>query len=149
MQIKSDFRDYYDCVQREGQDTDLIYVRKPVEIVGDPFPRLRLGYAYRSSAEPIIEQRIIGFCGKIYPLLILSKFGSEGKTCCYDLGDVDHYMELNFRLREVEKYRAKNRRFRWLRGLRFEVEAFFKECALVQGDFRSLFIDKFVSVVCY
>lgn len=141
MRIKSDFHDYYDCIQREGQDTGLIYVRKVREVVGCPFPRLKLGCGYRDSTEPTVVQRIVGFCGKIYPLLILSKFGSDGKTYCYDLGDVDHYMELNFRVREVKKYREKSKRWRWGRGIRFDIEAFFKECARVQENFRGLFID--------
>lgn len=141
MQIKSDFHDYYDCIQREGQDTGLIYVRKPVEVTGYPFPRLRLGRSYRSFGELVIEQRIIGFCGKIYPLLVCWRFSIEGKTYCYDLEDVDSFMELHFKEKEVEKYREKNKRWRWRRGIRFDIEAFFTECASVQGNFKDLFID--------
>lgn len=59
MRIISEFKDYYDCIQRHGQDDDIVYIRKAKSFdIKLDIPKLRRhpGAKY-----------LIGFCGKIYP----------------------------------------------------------------------------------
>ena len=55
MRIISDFTDYYDCIQRQVFDKEIVYLRKTREIINNNRP-----YHYRISTIKI------GFCGKIY-----------------------------------------------------------------------------------
>jgi hypothetical protein len=102
MRIISDQRDYYDCVQALGQDQSLIYVRKPyVEIITafeDYFDDLGRTW----FGDSLIKDRyVIGFCGKVYPLLRLDT------SLCYSLVEVDHFVETHFNKKLVDRYYAK------------------------------------------
>ncbi len=114
MRIISDQHDYYDSVQRSGQDRSLVYVRKPQEIRVPwkkwPFPQF---YDWYTN----ICQYTIGFCGKIYPMLHLSS-GAYGDNCsrqCYNIDEVDALMAGKLSAHDNRVYlgEAKNRRTKW------------------------------------
>ena len=96
-----------------------------------------------------IEQFVVGFCGKVYPILRLShRRQSESKpnaALCFELSDVDAFIERNFKRHEIEAYRSKPRRwgFRspWNHGQRREAfKKFFDELAAKQSAFGEIFI---------
>ena len=75
MRIISDFHDYYDVVQASGQDQSLIYNRKEktVELTNYPFPFFRFSAYYWPDPFTLqVQQHIVGFCGKVYPVLALA-----------------------------------------------------------------------------
>lgn len=55
MIIKSDFKDYYDCIQRTGQNHEIVYIRKQSEQKTNNFRQAR-GFSCIN----------IGFAGKMY-----------------------------------------------------------------------------------
>jgi hypothetical protein len=96
MRIISDFKDYYDCIQRIDEDRSLIYLRKKFskELVFNNFvlPFEKSARYYPISA----TQYIIGFCGNIYPLLIIRNIRKDGEIkyiCCYNINDIQKYVE--------------------------------------------------------
>ena len=104
IRIKSPFYDYYDAIQREGQDQELVYIRTPVELRFDdktsktcyPFPRY--SFEYESGAITYI----VGFCGKLYPILKIWD-GDGGVSMCFN---ADQALE-------VFKKRENNKRYNW------------------------------------
>lgn len=70
MKIISKFKDYYDTASSYGIDKEVLYVRTPqkTKLTSDQngFGRLN---SYIRGYE--VEKRLIGFCGEIYPLLVL------------------------------------------------------------------------------
>lgn len=156
MKIISEFRDYYDVVQALGQDQTLVYLRKREKAPKDwkwPFPVFKgLDGYWRSTPEGLsIGEYIVGFCGKIYPALKLSKWlMGEGKSVekiCHDLAAVDHFVETHFREKDVEHYYEKHNHIdsrvsRWMYIRRHHsIEEFFRECEEKRDVFRELFIE--------
>jgi hypothetical protein len=156
MRIVSDFHDYYDAVQASGQDQSVVYVRMRKEVKLDRnsyrFP------CFEQTAVPSwrwgsrgveIEQFIVGFCGKVYPILSLSHQGrTDSKAIvdlCFTLSDVDAFIEQHFKRHEIEAYRSKPRGWRfsgsWDRGQRREkFREFFDAFAAKQSTFAETFI---------
>jgi hypothetical protein len=105
MRIKSDFHDYYDCIQRFGQDRSLLYVRKKVDFPLEtelksrtiPFlvPALGYGCGYIRAGDLPNSMRfyVVGVAGKIWPVFKLSWDYAENampfETFCYSLADID------------------------------------------------------------
>jgi hypothetical protein len=150
MRIISDFHDYYDAVQATGQDQSLIYLRKPeeVEVSEYPFPILSYYTAGREPRGPSIRQRIVGFCGKIYPVLELTHVATSAVAICYNLNEVDCFVEHNFRKDAIEEYRTKaksNRRYwgrHWPTHLRRDAfEKHFAACAEKRDSFAKMFLE--------
>ncbi len=156
MRIVSDFHDYYDVVQTSGQDQTLVYLRtrKDVELTRSsyPFPLFEgtPGYGSRPPGVPIV-QFVVGFCGKVYPILQLScqplSAPNPITEFCYSLSDVDTFVESNFKRRQVETYRSKPRRWRfagdqWPRNQRREkFKDFFDACAVKRSAFGHVFVE--------
>jgi hypothetical protein len=156
LRIVSDFHDYYDVVQASGQDQTLVYQRARKEVKLDrntyPFPLFEgtPRFEFRPRGIPLV-QFVVGFCGKVYPILRLSHSRQGEPTVktalCYTLSDVDDFVERHFRRREIETYRSKPRRWRfadsvWPRNQRREkFEEFFVACAAKLGAFGQVFID--------
>lgn len=68
MKIKSPFQDYYDGVGRSNPDKDTFWIRKPtVEEVKYEGPNLR--FPDTRYGRSIVQDLVIGFCGKYYPLV--------------------------------------------------------------------------------
>ena len=160
MRIISDHRDYYDCVMAQGMDLTCVWVRRLEEveyvekqrwrqpgIVSSnqewPFPDCPGAY-YRRDDEIQMYQYMIGFCGKVYPVLEISKGGSGRKFVC-SLEEVDEFVEANFKKREIEEYKdTKGKGWRWWRTIgvsRKDIRKFFEECQQQQEAFNNIFVD--------
>lgn len=127
MRIISKFHDYYDCIQREGQDQSLIYLRKAEdEVPGWYGPILNHARYTQPSTGLSFDQFMIGFCGKIYPLVTCKKT-DEDPIFCYSVEAVDKWIEENCDKHQKLKYNAKGYVRRGI-GLRNkEVRKFFLE----------------------
>ena len=60
-----------------------------------------------------VVQSVVGFCGKVYPILRLShqrqSEPSPNVALCYTLAEVDAFIEHHCKQREIETYRSKPR----------------------------------------
>ena len=162
MRIISDHRDYYDCVMSQGMDLTCVWVRRleevefgnkprwhtPGVIFGNgewPFPECPGTYWIGEKIE--ISQYMIGFCGKVYPVLEISKTGPDGKkTFCRSLEDIDVFVEDNFKKIEVDTYKlTKKKTWHWRRkgvGIsRKDLREFFEECRQQEESFKNIFVD--------
>lgn len=164
MRIISEYHDYYDVVQAMGQDQAVVYLRRPVEnfykAYSDyPFPRLQahgIWQYLRRLYAPTVDQYIVGFCGKIYPVLELNGNGWNwrgnvgGGSFCFNVDDVDRHIEATCKPEAVEEYRWKKpqRLNRYPRFRHYSPEArrelfvsFFAECSAKQNNFGQIFVD--------
>lgn len=148
MRIISDFHDYYDSVQAAGQDQSLIYFRKSenIEVGKFPFPVFRSS-CYADLVGLKIQQHMIGFCGKIYPTMVVTCLATNKSAICFDLAELDHFIETNWRKSVVDEYRAKPNRlwqwFLWPGDLRRnDFKKYFAECATKKDAFANIFLEK-------
>jgi len=78
VRIISKEKDYYDSVQRYGQNQELIYIRQKKEFdvkIDFPFPK----YNYLYSPKNIYcIYNVIGFCGQVYLLVEIHNFQDKG-----------------------------------------------------------------------
>lgn len=156
MKIVSPFKDYYDCGQKYDQDRTVVWVRNKEEIRVDartkyPFPRCdasanRYHYWRCSDDQLKCTEYIVGFCGKIYPVVRLKKDRNDDWTFCFNLDDVDAFIEGNYKKVEVQTYHLTDRKYRshhnrrWFRHQRHvSFEKFFRACAEQQDKFEELF----------
>src|SRR5688572_9477288 len=95
MRIISNFKDYYDCIQSYGQDDDLVYLRKTEEKI---------------VAGSITQGYYIGFCGKIYPVLIRGYIIPY--TYIYSIEEMDKYMATKNKS-EQDTYYGRKKRYYW------------------------------------
>ena len=146
MRIISKFRDYYDCVQAMGQDSDTIYIRDKKEVVLDefPFPTRNIRQPYGSV---YMSQFVIGFCGKIYPVVKLSNGYASyhdrrlPESCtkfCYNLAEIDAYYDKYVKKKEVKEYQGTGSKWSSYTK-RKEWKAYFEEYAKIQGQFEDIF----------
>lgn len=79
MIISDKRRDYYDCIQRSGQDRTCRYVRveEDIEVDCSP-PRPNFNRLWNSTLEPI-HFAWIGFCGEIYPAIYMRERHEDDK----------------------------------------------------------------------
>jgi hypothetical protein len=147
MRIISDFHDYYDAVQATGQDQTLIYFRKREEVKVSAYSLPVIEWSFWLDRRRIqVQEHIVGFCGKVYPAVMLTRLASKKSAICYNLAEVDSFFENNCSKRELEEYRAKVKR-RWGYGWQsyFCREAFekhFAVCAERKDAFVEMFIEK-------
>jgi hypothetical protein len=149
MRIISAEHDYYDCVQRVDHDRSVIYQRHPVRTEWErkdwafpesPFPEiLHLG---NNSMQ--VTMRIVGFCGKIYPLIEMSLDSMTQPAACWSLADVDAYLKsvlIDDAWKEYCDDNKKYKRRRWydLSGRRKRCREFFDECKKKESSFTGLF----------
>lgn len=88
MLIKSKFHDYYDTASAYGIDKECIYVREETILDGkfefdDPFSKRwpdhdtlkkrKKGVSY----EYVVKTFVVGFCGTLYPLIVVMKYHKE------------------------------------------------------------------------
>lgn len=157
MRIISDFKDYYDSVQSLGQDRSLIYYRKTKEDSVFPgiFPWTG-GNRYFQLSSFIYDCFIIGFCGKIYPLLkIESNWRYKPKisynvTICCNLEDVDCLVKNHYREKQIEGYFAKKNLYRknWSLCCNRQIfKTFFDKCEEKKESYKEYFSEHPVFVV--
>lgn len=114
MRIISHFKDYYDVGQAYGADPSLVYEREKREATVESSRLVRGGatdsledrlndYLYyprhdsrKYPDHPGLIPRVIGFCGRLYPLFLqsdieVSRFGSLYYSADYDFADEYYY----------------------------------------------------------
>lgn len=98
MRIISKFVDYYDSAQGFGIDPDLIYKRKireeekieaTADIVKLYFSIPNGGTGFHSV---ITHRVIVGFCGRLYPMVLIRPWNANGKD--YVVHDADDHAAL-------------------------------------------------------
>lgn len=139
MRIISKFHDYYDCIQRLGQDRTVVYLRNPKVIKGWPFPSCRGTYK-DSWTNPLTKIRMIGFCGKIIPLVELFDEVDSDPIRCWSLGEVDAFMKARLNTKAWTAYWKS----RWARGCAYSrdrksFKKFFDNCAQHENSYENLF----------
>jgi len=146
MRIISEFHDYYDCIQGAGQDQSLIYLRKSedVEIAEYPFPlhKRRGGWAKLPA-----ERLVVGFCGKLYPLVRIPQYQTADckPVFCYNPDEVLAWVNATMHKKEVAAYTKplpKRRTWRkecWPASTRVSIEKFFEEIEAVRDKHEELF----------
>ena len=169
MRIISNFHDYYDCGQRYGQDQSLIYLRHPrVDVYykqihykknetfkDEKFPLPTCKAIHNYGKTIYFHQYIVGFCGKIYPILAARKSSFDDTILCSHLEAVDQFIEANYKKNKIEGYyHNKNYwKYWWPHQDQSSIKKFFDECAEKQEAFEHLFIENkspvFVSEVYY
>jgi len=141
MRIISEFHDYYDSVQSQGQDQTVVWIRKPKQItIPDfPFPKLTRIW-WRSSPKFTCSRIIVGFCGKIYPVLKL-KMEEKETVICHTLADIDAFIKENFNTRELTLYNRRKGFHKYWNVKRTSFIKFFNECKQKQDTYQKWFID--------
>jgi len=147
MRIISRWKDYYDSIQKFGQDRSLVYVRDKKRVEkAYCFP----GFNKNFSFGPSPDQYIIGFCGKIYPVIIFytTTDNKAIKHVCYKLEDIDKFVESNYKEAEFEEYKKKWKRGqfpkKWPKHLnQSSFNKFFVMCKDVQDTYTELFIKNY------
>ena len=123
VRIISQFRDYYDGVQRHGADPSCIYVRKmeKQEFAQRPrdwkLPSWPLGVGdgrndYRGNrSHPLI----VAFCGRLYPAIhVCVTKGSRSKVAiCYSVAGVDDFLRRTLKPAAFDSYRTNKSRYAW------------------------------------
>lgn len=154
MRIISEFHDYYDAVQAQGQDQTVVWVRKSETVKFKthrndegkeyPFPKFRHGIGWLRDESVRVRQYIIGFCGKTYPVLRLS-VSMDDYSYCYNIEEVDEFVRAHLSDQESREYfRTKGYGKYWKRkipGKRKDYVEFFDECAQKQETFEHFFIE--------
>jgi len=146
MRIISDFHDYYDALQKVAQDRSVVYLRKrrEVKIEGPwPFPDFR---AWHADWKFRAVEHIIGFCGTIYPALVLSAQSGPAEpgeeAICFALAQVDEFVESHLKRTQVAAY--KSSKLNWGVDIPFgrsrrNFLKFFAECEERKGAYAGLF----------
>lgn len=110
MRVQSDFKDYYDAGMATGQDQTLVY-RRYMEVekfAHYQFPALSTHTIYyRGDPLPCIHANscMIGFCGKVYPVLIVypadlahgkGREARDSRKLVYKLEELDTYIRNHY-----------------------------------------------------
>jgi hypothetical protein len=162
MRIQSDFKDFYDVGMGQGQDQSLIYNRfeKVVEVDRYPFSSWFTHdlYSYRPMyGEPALytDQYMIGFCGRMYPVLELnepgkghmlenSKEARASRVYCYKIEDVDNFVRKNYP-KQWDDYDSKGyvKRLQWSHHQRrSDFLKFFEACDRSKDQYGKWFEDE-------
>jgi hypothetical protein len=148
MRIISPFYDYYDSVQAQGQDQTLIYLRAPREIVSKTrlFPFVEKLRHWGNNIVARIE--VIGFCGRVYPVLLIQnpRDTAVKPVYCYNVNEIDAFVERQFKPLIVERYYAKKKRSYWSERWNYTshntLVALFQDAEQHAGDYAHLFRDE-------
>lgn len=117
MRIIAKETDYYDSVQGISMDKEKLYIRKPEKITRTDGPCIRI-----SNRGHVFNSMLIGFCGKIYPLVKISG-PIEDKLFYGESEVIEEWKKIN----EENGYHPK-----WLRILKdrdiTQIRNFFEHC---------------------
>lgn len=143
MRIISNFRDYYDGVQRHGQDLSCQYIRKPLKskIKKNLFPKLGWGWR-RAETTPFQVARIIGVCGKIYPQLefLFNDGPVQIRELCFNIDGVDKLMQRRLSKKHLDQYYGVKKK-RWRTDDRKVFIKWFDEIEKIKDQFINMFIE--------
>lgn len=160
--MKSDFKDYYDVGMGLGFDKDdIVYERYANKVEGPQrFPIWETGRYWGTCEKSLwTSGYMIGFCGKLYPLIkvnidspLLSgewacKDDRQTVACCFSVEDIDKYVQEHFP-KYYNDYETpwNHRRGRtpWHAGQRrVAFVEFFKKCEEFARDEKSRYMRHF------
>ena len=159
MRIISKFHDYYDCIMREGMDLTQVWVRneesiycnerKPAYDGDKPTKRKKL-FKWTFVKMPTVgrhaikdgiikKQHMIGFCGKIYPMLEYAKDSGEPQFL-WNLKDVCEFYEKHLTEEQWEAFNGKKYGFMHSYYHKHYTE-FFEKSKQQESSFEKLFIE--------
>lgn len=135
MRIISDFHDYYDCIQKYGQD-DLIFERK-----SQTFNEQELKLPYVPYTPSNFNDYIIGFCGKLYPFLHYDKSDYNRDAMryehiihnFYDFESADAFIQKQLKKKDLANYLS-NTRWRAWQVKQKEIKEFFNSFNNIKCD---------------
>lgn len=118
MRIISDFHDYYDSVQKYGQDSSTVYLRKNevVEISEvlrkfpgkyDTFLNMKNMYTWTRTPIDSITLEFVFFCGTVYPSIFLKKYEADKGFINFRISEIDVMdgtLEVEFGKKSTEDY---------------------------------------------
>ncbi len=102
------------------------------------FPTTTIGN-YRTYNDVDYVANIIGFCGKVYPLLQLSK-EDDPPTYCYNVEEVDKFIEANFKKKLIELYYGKKYTYKITKRPTFL--KFFDDVKAVENNYKEHFLEE-------
>jgi hypothetical protein len=154
MRIVSETHDYYDGVQAYGQDQSRVYVRisRKENFHFNVFPHLNTYYS--SASLEHADQRLVGFCGKLYPVICMW-MSTPGECtrlaykCLYSISEVDAYVKKHWDKIRQEKYFGKKyfgkrkkyeRRYNSTLFLQKDVKEFFRAIEAAQNTCEKWFV---------
>lgn len=135
MRIISESHDYYDCVQSQGQDRTCTWVRgiEDFQFGGWDFPKIHM---YTGDWDQIcIEQIIVGFCGKIYPILKVKK------TLCYTMDEIVECIRSKVTKLQYEDFQKNRYRKTYIGLVRRHLLEFYEECRQKQTAYADVFVE--------
>ena len=97
-----------------------------------PFPRI----GYSGNISPTTH--IVGFCGKIYPLVGFEEWSKETREYCYTIEQVDAYVKRKLQPAEWSIYDSARR----FSSNRQSFLSFFAACEQLKDNYRKMFDDK-------
>lgn len=114
MRIISKFHDYYDCIQRTGQDQSLLYLRNPSEIIKEDYGGINWWAGQRDYS---FHKFTIGFCGRVYRgvRVAIDEFSSHRPahiTFCYSEDSIFNFLSENLKEKELVKYTEGEKKWR-------------------------------------
>jgi len=156
MRIKSTFHDFYDCVQGQGQDLSLLYLRQPrvVRLQEPLFPFITKMRHWRRT-DLIRTCYVIGFCGKIYSVLGVQNPSvyATPRPLCYTLDEVDAFVQRTFKAKLAERYFTDARRNYWREAWHYTrrstLDAFFNESLAHRDKYEYIFRDNHCPIFVY
>ena len=114
MRIISKTHDYYDAVQKYGQDNTIIYLRDEREekLMEWLFPSINFGW--NGLYKHFFTIGAVGFCGKVYPMISPTSYGLNGvgcgklvDTCFFNYEEFEAHLKTVLKKREFEKWSEK------------------------------------------
>lgn len=166
VRIISKFHDYYDSVQSYGQDRTLVYVRNKEltdDMVVSPIPPFRFSrpestcpsFEKPKAGDFIYRYATVGFCGKLYPCMIVEIIG-QAKYFIYKMEHLDDYVAKVFtKDRERERYHEgkikkretywQNLPFRYI-PIRSDMEKLFEFWETIRDKETDLFVKRNVPI---
>lgn len=134
MRIVSDFHDYYDSVQKYGQEKSVLYLRKQQELNVDDvkrtFPKkydeyldMKIFHVHRVGNLDGANFRLLFFCGVVYPILTFVKYdGSFSYFQAFGVEEFENILKEQFDEKVIKEY---NQRSLWTSFNREQIETFF------------------------
>ena len=160
MKIISKFKDYYDSVLAYGQDTEIVYIRKSAELPLDktledllcridrnlPDIGIHTSGQYWRGNSSISTPFLIGFCGKIYPVIRLDKPYTVKR---YPNDETKYHTAFTYSYDDVLSYLRKHKLYKELKDFEEEdcfmynsrraLQKFFKLASSTK--FQNIFLD--------
>lgn len=174
MRLISNFHDYYDCGLSWGQEKSVFYNRQSEEIESPINFKSFADYWWDNGL--LAEDYVIGFCGKIYGLLVLYKKPEKHqemlsgaayqkafearKVFCYSVEDVDEFVDSEFDDKRKSYYYEKGKRQVSKYGVQFQfssyrhqdsprrvyVQEFFEQINAKKEAYQNFFLEKQVPI---